>query len=172
MITNNPYVISSKNLLSIDIQLDYEKYLNFDVYNYCSFLNESNYNNIFFIFNGEDMGYANEGEQKFWLVENGLEEEKLDAIIFIDKNYCFFRDMMDEYDYTFNEMVEIINRVKNSQGYDEELNIYYPFELHNALDSYDNFDMIGGGRYECLLEMELLLTSMNKKYDLIERFVY
>lgn len=91
--------IQGANLISVDIQPEYQDVLNFNLYDYLNFLNENIevMNSLTFLYNGEDtLGMVSETEFMMWLVENGFEEHNLNYARFYDKGYAFFRYCMDE----------------------------------------------------------------------------
>lgn len=49
--------------------------------------------------------------------------------------------------------------------------IYIP-DLIEFIKKYTNIILLGGGKNECLKEVEIVLTSINKKYNLLEKFIY
>ena len=121
-------MIQNANLISIDIQPEYQSNLTFDLYGFLTFLNK-NYeqlNSLTFLYNGYDtLGMVDENGYRYWLVENGLDESVLDSARFYDKGYAFFRYCMDE----GADEEEIVNLVKymiqhsinDSRDIDEEM---------------------------------------------------
>ena len=104
-------LVQSANLISVDIQPEYENYLGFKIFSFTKFINDNieNMNSITLLYNGADtLGMVSETDYKMWLVENGLEEENLNYVKFYDKGYAFFRYCMDE----GIEEQEIVNLVK------------------------------------------------------------
>jgi hypothetical protein len=93
----------SKTLISVDIQPEYyykkSKYGGFrdDVLNgLIELLNSDEYDKKIVFYNGHDtLGMIEEGEYISWLIENGLEEDRVNEILFYDKGYAFFRFAMD-----------------------------------------------------------------------------
>ena len=145
-------LVQGANLISVDIQPEYEKALTFDLYSFISFLNQ-NYgyiNSLTFLYNGADtLGMVSENDYKIWLDENGLKEEIIMSARFYDKGYAFFRYCMDSY----VDEDEIINLVKymithninDSRDIDEEMwngfireYGYDESELRNLLEMADD----------------------------------
>lgn len=184
---------SSETIIVVDIQPSYKKYINFDINSFCDFLNNHN-GQILYLYNGPDLGYEDENEIFDWLLDNGLNEDKYYNITFFEKNYGFFRDIMDKY-ISDDNIVEIIkylinNNIQDSRNFSEkdkeylisngisedylndDYSIYLP-ELYNFFKSYlnkNNNILVGGGYKECLKEVELLLNSMDINY--IKQFEY
>jgi len=91
--------VQGANLISVDIQPEYQDYLSFDLHQYLLYLNENieNMSSLTFLFNGyETLGMVSESDFQYWLVEQGFEEENLAYSRFYDKGYAFFRYCMDE----------------------------------------------------------------------------
>jgi hypothetical protein len=91
--------VANTNLISVDVQPEYQDYLGFDLYEYLQFLNDNidAMNSLTFLYNGADtLGMVTETEYQMWLVENGFSEENLGYARFYDKGYAFFRYCMDE----------------------------------------------------------------------------
>lgn len=186
----NPY------LIVVDIQPFYDEWHRDIVSNLTEHINENNYKNIFYFFNGSDLGIDDTHQEiSYYLLENGLEEEKLNSIIFIEKSYGFFRTWMDYgvnediIVYTIKYMIEnniydtrdigvdILESIfkKFGEDFDERL-INDPMGLPtfdlNKFKSIRSCDICGGGRNECLLEIELLLEALDIKYNRIEYLIY
>ena len=91
--------VQGANLISVDIQPEYQDYLSFDLSDYLQFLNNNIelMSSLTFLYNGADtLGMVSESEFQMWLVENGFEEDNLNYARFYDKGYAFFRYCMDE----------------------------------------------------------------------------
>lgn len=196
-------LVQGANLISIDIQPEYENHLGFDLYSYVTFLNQNidKMNSLTFLYNGQEtLGMVSEGEYKMWLVENGLEEENLDAARFYDKGYAFFRYCMDE----GADEREIVNLVKYMIQHDindsrdidgdmwEGFMKEYGYEssqvrdlLEPAQDCINIPDLMeylqrysgklvicGGGINECFKEVEIALNALGKNYAVLTKFTY
>lgn len=140
-------LVQGANLISVDIQPEYERGMYFGVYNFLSFINQNidNLNSLTFLYNGTDtVGGVDENEYKYWLIENGLEESVLDYARFYDKGYAFFRTCMDE----GHDEEEIVNLVKymirhninDSRDIDEEM--WNGFMSEYGYDSSDVRDLL------------------------------
>jgi hypothetical protein len=104
-------IVQNANLLSIDIQPEYENGFGFVLGDYIRFLNKNidTMNSLTFLYNGKDtVGNMDKNEYSFWLYENGLKESILDYAKFYDKGYAFFRSCMDD----GHDEQEIVNLVK------------------------------------------------------------
>lgn len=120
--------LSSANLISIDIQPEYQDGFTFDPYSFGQMINETfeSLTTLTFLFNGPDMGYPSEEEYRWWLIEDcGIEEEITAAAYFFDKGYAFFRYCMDE-GIDDDELINLIkymiqHNINDSREIDEEM---------------------------------------------------
>lgn len=117
-------LITDANLISVDIQPAYENAFTFDIFSFTNFLNNNfeELNTLTFLFNGPDLGYPDENEYKWWLIENGLDENIVEQSIFFDKGYAFFRFCLDE-GIDDNELIDLIkfmisNNINDSRDID------------------------------------------------------
>lgn len=188
------------DLISIDIQPAYEQAFSFNLYDFIQFLNQNydSMNSLTFLFNGPDLGFPNENEYKWWLVENGLEENIVELANFYDKGYAFFRFCMDEgidddkivdlikymINHDINDTREIDKNMWNEfmkeYGHDDvrellELAddmINIP-DLMEYLERFRNrIVLCGGGINECFKEVELALMALNKDYNILTKYTY
>lgn len=195
--------VQGANVISIDIQPEYQDALDFNLNDYLQFLNQNieNINSLTFLYNGEDtMGMVSENEYKYWLVENGFEEENLYNCRFYDKGYAFFRYCMDEgieeddivvfvqymLNNNINDSREITTEVWNDfvqksnidesdirnllENADDMLNIP---DLMEYLRAYGGkIILTGGGINECLKEVEIALMVLDKPYNVLTEYTY
>lgn len=192
---------SGNVLVCVDIQPSYEDFLTFDTYKFGQFLNESNFNQIIYLFNGPDLGMEDSDEIASWLFDEcGVEEDVLDNIMFFEKGYAFFRYLMDEgvdedsivsiirymYSNGFNDSRDLSeedwdeyvnqNQNVNSEEVREYLEnagdcVIIP-ELLDFMSNYNNISICGGGKDECLREVEIALDVLGKNYKEINEFIY
>lgn len=148
--------------------------------------------NILYFYNGiETVGEDTEEDIKYWLYENGLDEDKFEDIKFIDKGYAFFRDWMDEdvevktimktIRYmvtnriwtTFEIPKDIFEKLTDGQIEQDQFIMRIPETISlSELKKYNNAFLVGGGCEECLGEIKILLDSFNIKYTLMSKFIY
>lgn len=164
--------------------------------------NINRFDSVIFLYNGSDLGFPDESEYKLWLYDYGLEEEYLDYIKFFEKGYAFIRNPIDygiEDDliilvlkYMWKNGITD-SRDLTTENWDDIENIYggeidiseireyleenedniYITDLMEYLDKiHGDILLTGGGRDECLKEVELVLDALGKKYKLYEKFVY
>lgn len=130
-------------------------------------------NKITYFYNGYyTLGMMREYELIDWLVENGLNENVLDKIEFVDKGYGFLREAMDcgVDDESIIEGVKRIIAGENHtevDGYAIHWNECYPI-----IEKLDNIVYVGGSRMACLQELELVTQAYNKNYQFKEEFCY
>jgi len=118
--------VQGANVISVDIQPEYQDYLSFDLSDYLQFLNENIelMSSLTFLYNGADtLGMVSETDFMMWLVENGFEEDNLNFSRFYDKGYAFFRYCMDEGvdDEDIVALVKfmVANQINDSRDMDE-----------------------------------------------------
>jgi hypothetical protein len=142
--------------------------------------------------------FPNEQEYIYWLFENGLKESTIENIHFYDKGYAFFRSFMDIVG-DYGDLIAIVKyMVNNNINYSRDLNveehlttlrelnigdrsiefiekkrdmIYIP-DVFEYLRGKSNIVLCGGGRNECLYEIEIILMSQEADYELLQKFVY
>lgn len=184
------------DLVVVDIQPEYEDYFNFDIYTFTDFINQSDYNNIHFFYNGYDtLGMVNEQDYKMWWFQNQLNESVIQNSNFYDKGYAFFRYCLDS-GVDQEDTVELVrfmwkNDITDSRDIPEELwekldnqyvrellehtgdMIYIPDVMdyiNNKVRS--NPDMAGGGVDECLKEVEVAFLALGKSYNILHEWTY
>jgi len=177
----------------VDVQPGHEDWIDFDIQEFCDWLNNTN-RSIIYLYNGPDLGYEDENEIRWWLFENGLDEDVANGITFFEKNYAFFRDLMDsgaddeeiielgkymiENDERDSRDIERENQKKikiRSKFFSDDYMMYIP-ELYDFLSNFLDKNsyplLVGGGRDQCLKEVELLLKMMDIEYETDEDYIY
>ena len=193
---------TKKELVIVDIQPDYKKYITFNMGSFVDFLNKSykKYERILYLYNGrETVGLDDQGSITEWLIEYGLDEEVLNIVEFYDKGYAFLRNAMDQ-GINEDEIVHLLeymssNDLNDSRDLDEdnwlEFSRLYPKDIDikeylqdnedciNIPDVLErikyiknNFQICGGGKTECLAEVLILIKLCKKRYSLLPQFVY
>ena len=192
--------MSGKTFISVDIQPEYEKGFGFRIDEYCEFLNNLECNRLIFLFNGPDLGFPDEQEYKYWLLENGLNEDVLDRAIFYDKGYAFFRNAMDNNldDDVIANFVRFMydNNITDSRDMNREMWAKY-LRLHRRTDKKEVYELLrdsgdcvnipdlmnflqrcrnivltGGGVNECLKEVEIALKALKLPYQIYHKFTF
>lgn len=198
-----------KTLISVDIQPEYyhkaTKYGGFSdelLQKFINELNSNNYTQKIVLYNGYDtLGMINKNDYMYWLIENGLEEDKLDDIQFYDKGYAFFRFCLDsgidEDDIVLLVKFMKINNIndsreiKESELWNKFIQEYDKPHLRELLEDADdcihipdlmdflkstinskNITLIGGGANECLKEVEIALQALDIAYEKNNVMIY
>jgi len=186
-----------RNVIVVDVQPMYASYIHFNIHDFCDFLMEQN--KILYYYNGPDtVGSDTSKEIIEWLYEqydyNDDLYSKLTSrdTIFYDKGYAFFRSWMDMgADPGFiKKAVRFMNenKVYDSRDIDPEIweekfpddwqdnfefdPITIPDIPINVLKKFNGSYLVGGGRNECLAEVEILMSVYNIKTTKVRKFIY
>lgn len=188
---------NSKVLVVVDVQPEYQKSFTFDIEEFTRYLNSTRYGRKVILFNGPDLGFPTREELHVWYLENGLRESvKLE---FYDKGYAFFRYCMDS-DIENQDIVNLVKFMKQNNVNDSrqiaESNLWDSFvekynnqqlrdllefsgdciNLPDVMDYLQQFGnnivLTGGGRDECLREVEIALLANDQKYLTEPKFIY
>jgi len=186
---------SNTAAIVVDIQPLYHKNCKHIMPKFVKFIN--NYTGtIICFYNGPDIGGDEEYTVKEYFLDNGIEEEKIDSIIFKEKVYAFFRNWMDA-GISRKHIIQAIRYMVINKQWDsrditeEEWQKIYGNDWPELKETIINDDMInipdinisflkqhsgcylmGGGEEECLSEFRLLLEAFNIKYKLISELIY
>ena len=189
-----------KHLVVVDVQPEYAPYMNKMQYELFQYINThiNELAGLTFLYNGEDtMGMVSESDYRWWLVENGLDEDIAYEATLYDKGYAFFRNCMDR-GGDDEELVNLVrfmrsNDINDSRELDEEFwelfvekygseNVRELMEdsedcinipdLMDFLERYNNVVLVGGGINECLKEVELAMDALDKNYETWNKFTY
>lgn len=134
---------------------------------------------------GDQLGDVHE----FWL-EHGLSEDVLERCQFIEKQYAELRGWMD-CGVSDDDIVKTLQALRQAKLWDSRLlpaealeslspdgselcnPLFLSWHLESSpLTSLVDMDICGGGREECLREVELWLESRKLPYNRIESLVY
>lgn len=181
----------SKNVIVVDVQPYHKDHIHFDLYKFTDFLNRNR--NILYFFNGEDVGVKDTKKSILsWLHQYGNYNSN---ITFVDKYYGFFRSWMDNGidEATIQKVVRymVMNRIDDSRNIpddvfyqilpkDQHYTIFYKndpiyipdFITISNLRKWKGSYLVGGGAYECLKEIQILLNTFNISYTLVKEFIY
>lgn len=203
LISETLHNISGQTLINVDVQPEYESYFGHTfLKNWIKFLNENNStSDTIFLYNGhETLGMVTEQDYKYWLLENGLNENVIDSAIFYDKGYAFFRYCMDSLldEDSITNFVKFMyeNDINDSRDMDRNMwakylrqyrktdkteiydllkcsgdCVHIP-DLMKFLSKFNNLVLTGGGINECLKEVEISLKALGKKYSILNKFTY
>ena len=143
-------------------------------------------------FNGEDVAEDRAGDVAQHYVDMGLDEDLVYDIDFKEKTYGWFRSWMSygvsEATITKVARYMVMNNFNDSREIEEEIflelvgddfddNMYndalYLPEISIAdLKSLSGSLLGGGGRHECLQEIQMLMNAFNIKYKLVNGWIY
>lgn len=124
-----------------------------------------------------------------------LDNSFWNRVTFYDKGYGFFRDWMDTgADETILKKAikyMISKRIYDSREIEDEewmeiLNIkdntlpkFLEYEMisipdipMNTLKKFSGSYLVGGGRYECLAEVKILMDTLNIRYTMVRKWIY
>ena len=194
-------VLAGQNLICVDIQEAYQTYMGFQPQSFGEMINRSyqGLNSLTFLFNGDSMGFPDEEQYRWWLIEDcGIEEQITASAWFYDKGYAFFRYCMDE-GVDDDELVDFIRfmikhdindsreldaemwqQFMQEYGYQDIQDLLEPAEdminipeLMDFLKKYSGRLMLcGGGIQECLKEVEIALLALDKPYQVLTQWTY
>lgn len=182
--------VFGRPLISVDIQPSYRPWISDRLFNdYIKFL-QNHKGKIYFLFNGEEVGIDDTEEDiKNWLYEGGIDIEKIETIQFVEKGYGFFRSWMDAgideaviqkaIRYMFSNGIfsseDIPDEDRSQFDWEESMDsdpIYIPHLNVAELYALQPCYICGGGRQECLWEIEILLRAFNIKTKRIKHLIY
>ena len=182
----------SGDCIVVDVQPMYEKFIDFNISDFVKYLETRN-DILFFYVGSENSGIGTDTKEDimYWLIENGLDEDKINDIKFIDKGYAFFREYMDNSRYDDDDIIRIVkyliehgerdtrdiedSDVREELGLPEDTEecIYLPGEFDiDDIKGYENAELVGGGADECLREIEIYLKAYNYSYRKNYKFIY
>lgn len=146
------------------------------------------------MYNNEELTQDTIEDIQQYYIDYGLDPERLEdsRIKFVEKEYAFFRGWMDNgiSDSTILKVVRamVMQRKNDSRMIDlasilPENELVYVEDLAdsiwlpewadiNMLRNLSPFYMMGGGRNECLREIELVCNAFNIRYKRIDKLVY
>lgn len=194
--------VAGANLISVDIQPEYQNAFDFNLYDYLEFLNENfeSLNKLTFLYNGDSMSMVTENEYQMWLIDNGFNEDLLYYCNFYDKGYAFFRYCMDEgiedddivalvkfmmnnnindsRDITTEHWNQFVseNQIEQSEARDlleaSDDMINIPELMDELKNYYGKIVICGGGINECMKEVEIALMVLDKQYNVLTKYTY
>ena len=187
----------TNNVIAVDIQPMYKNYIRFPIWKFTDFLLEQR--KILYFYNGPDtLGSDSKNDIIDWLMEESDYNEELykklssKDTIYYDKGYAFFRGWMDNgadpafikqavrfmlqrkvYDSRDIEPEEWEEKFPNDwdDSFDYD-NIYIPDIPLNILKQFSGSYIVGGGRNECLKEVQILMSIFNIRAKEVKDFIY
>lgn len=143
-------------------------------------------------YNGTDVGIEDDEHDVIWhYMEHGLDEDLTDLFTLKEKSYAWLRAWMDQgvdpsiiigvirylVVNDMNDSREIGEDLKKLVGYEYEDwmyddGIYIPDISLGDLKKLSGSLLGGGGRHECLQELELFMNAFNIRYKRVEEWIY
>jgi hypothetical protein len=184
---------TSTNILVVDVQPAYRHHCNKVVGKICRLLNDQT-GQIVVLFNDEEMTNDALYDVQQYYIDHGLNPELIEdgKIKFIEKQYAFFRGFMDNGvdDHIILKTIRAMVMQRKNDSRDMALeDILTPEEYSQVSEIYDSiwlpdyvdiamfrkmspFYMCGGGRSECLREIELACNAFNIRYKRMDSLIY
>lgn len=179
-----------ENLIVVDIQPEYHDTAESIIFDVIDKLNNTQ-QNIYFYYVVE-LSKDKKEDVIDYLFSYGLHEETFNRISFIPKDYGFLRGWMDNNipdKIIVNTVKHLINNnIQSSEQIDENQlfklvsvnnihtctidSIYLPNFDIDFIKNNNNFEVIGGGKNECLKEITLILDAYDKKYITSNHLIY
>jgi len=185
-----------ENLIIVDVQPAYRKFIDFNVSEFVNWINNSSFDEIFCLYNGPELGYDDDEYRIIhWYYEWGLDRDI--NFRFFEKSYGWFREFMEDVDdetivdigrYMIEHEiwdsrhfklsdVKILKDKGISTRYlgSEDRTMYIPElkdYLSNNIYSDEKITICGGGVEECFKEVTLLLQMMDYNYNEKIKFIY
>lgn len=145
-------------------------------------------------YNGADVGFDDQPEDIMWhYIEHGLDEDLTHLFDFKEKSYAWLRNWMDE-GVSDKEIIKVVRYLvmhdindsrdiededwlalvgEDFRFYDDrEMMIYIPDISISNLKGLSGSLLGGGGRHECLRELELFMNAFNIKYKRVDEWIY
>jgi hypothetical protein len=184
------------NILVVDVQPAHDSLAGGVVDGVAELLNKST-GTIYMLYNAN--GYTDDTKYDVvsYFIDNGLDQQVAQRIKYIEKEYGFFRAWMD-HGVPDRIIIKTIRAMVQSRTNDSRMldvnqvltpeeqtvlqhsridwnneGIYLPdFIQISILKKMSPFYMVGGGRNECLREIELWCNAFNIRYKRIDQLVY
>lgn len=181
------------SLLVIDIQPAYRAQADFVAARAARWIREKaeSYNRVCVMSVNEELS----GDTRFDVVsyweQAGLAPEQFEEHTYIEKSYAFLRGWMDN-GVADEHIVATLKKLRQAGEWDSRMldrtvlselddelpSLLDPLSRPDELEAYaamfkaDSWEVCGGGRYECLKEIELWLDSLDVKHSRREELIY
>lgn len=190
----------NRKMIVVDIQPFYHRHHKNITPKLIGHVNNSS-GNVLWFHNGCNVGIEDTvREQKEYLLEWGMDEDRIDDIDFVEKDYAFFRGWMDtgidediiiatgkymikknindSRDLEVKDFMKFLPRpyrdtfTDEDELFDKDDALIIPDIDLNLLKRYNNAYLVGGGKNECLEEIRLLMEMLNMRYKKLQKFIY
>lgn len=184
----------SKPLIVVDVQPQYITSIHFEK-ELAQYINKRTSNKTLMFFNGTEVTEDDADDIKYWWYENGMQEDTIEELTWVEKEHGYFRSWMDN-GISDDVMIKVIREMylqKVSDTRDlfdgdvEKLSEFVgdeweewmkgdPMSINwtnvGLLKQYNGCYICGGGEHECLREITLLMNAFNIKYTLLQQFIF
>jgi len=183
----------SRACIVVDVQPAYTPYVETVASDIMQFLNKQTGPILMFV-NAEESGIEEDtvADIKLFWEDHGFDPANWDRVTTVDKGYGFFRNFIDEEvsDAAIIRVIRALYQARVTDSRDLELAqlkqlvgaewqdwmiddpIIINWTSVAQLKRFQGAYIMGGGRNECLREVELLMNAFNISYKRIDRLVY
>lgn len=191
----------NSGLLVVDVQPAYHDYCSHVAKDVAKRINNTRKPTVI-MWVGEGLTTDTQSDVYAYLRQHGARPHKLNECRFVEKDYGFFRSWMDRgiaqehivkvgkallqqrnshYEdldleailgMSTQEVLEDANCSWIAAGSLKAYTLHRPMFDESWLHAMDQFDTCGGGRDECLSEMELFLSMHDKPFTRLEHLIY
>jgi len=181
----------NRKLAICDVQPEYAKNISFDMHEFCKFA--MSYPEVYVLYNGPDLGFGNAQSIGRWYNEFGVPFKVLRNWKWFEKNYAWFRDLMDQGCWHKSHLVRLARYMINQRKWDwrdlkkadfaklkipditiklvHQYNFHIP-DLVFRIKRLNGADICGGGVNECLDEVMILAEAMHVQLNIINEWTY
>lgn len=176
----------TKGLLVVDVQPAYDSNCRYVAKQVAQRINNT-VKPVVVMWVGEGLTDDSEESVRDYLRAHGARPGRLDCCAFVEKDYGFFRDWMDqgvdhEHIVSVGKALMAVPGVYTSEDMDLEAllgdvslpssPLMLPSFDQRRMSHLSSFETCGGGDRECLSEIELWLQMMRKPFSRLDHLVY
>lgn len=182
---------SSSGLVICDVQPSAKNYIHFDMREFCKWA--MIYPRVVVLYNGPEFGFENAGTIARWYNQNGVPGRVLRSWKWFQKNYAWFRDIIDSGCHHRQHVIKLIRYMVKNKKWDwrdlteedfaklklptltidmvDEYNFNIP-DLAFKIRSLNGYDICGGHVEACLEEVTLLAEALNVQLNVVRKWTY
>lgn len=182
-------------LISCDVQPAYLSGCTFNLENFVQYM--QTFNQVLYLFNNYKIGVEDTTESVIEMLKNTgkASDTDLKHIKFLPKVYWYFRDLTDNPDIQYSEIINILRMLifKGVNSASElpiedlkkcisekyahqlktgKLKFYYDPNLALTLSRWQGATLVGGYEFQCLLEICIYLDALKIPYEKNYAFIY
>lgn len=185
---------TNQKLIVVDVQPTYRGYISFDIWKFLEYV--QSFKQVLYIHNGRDTSNDDRQDVKNWLIEEADYDDDfinhMDSWDWQEKEFGFLRPWMDNgaSDDFIVKALRFMEKNRKEDSRDIEPEVWakkFPKDWNDAfeddplyipdvdlrlLKKYNNATIIGGGKNECLKEMELYMQANKIKTKRNNKFTY